>query len=352
MKKALCVWLCLLAGGFSLLSGCAGAAKTKYTASSFAYFDTVTTLVGYEDDREAFDRVWAQVEASLRTYHRLYTVYDTYEQVPNLAVINRQAGQKPVKTDPAVLELLSFCKEMHTLTGGQTNVAMGSVLSLWHSYRQAGIANPAEAQLPPMEALQKAARHTKIDDLVINPAEGTVFFADEQLQLDVGAIAKGYAVEQIAARLKADGHTGYLLNVGGNVRTVGSRGDGRPWTVGIENPNGSAENPFVAYVQLKDQALVTSGSYQRYYEVDGKRYHHIIDPHTLMPGTRYLSVSVLCADSGTGDALSTALFTLAPEEGLALVQSLPDTEAMWVLPDGSCRYSPGFEKHCVNQSGQ
>lgn len=348
MKKALCVWLCLLIGGLSLLSGCAGAEKTKYTASSFAYFDTITTLVGYETDRESFDRVWAQVEASLKTYHQLYTVYDTYEGVANLAVINRQAGQAPVKTDPAVIRLLSFCKEMHTLTGGQTNVAMGSVLSLWHDYRQAGIAHPAEAQLPPMEALQSAARHTQIEDLLIDPTAGTVAFADPQLRLDVGAVAKGYAVEQIAAQLQADGHTGYLLNVGGNVRTVGSRGDGKPWTVGIENPSRDTDAPFVAYVQLKDQALVTSGSYQRYYEVAGKRYHHIIDPHTLMPGTHYLSVSVLCADSGVGDALSTALFTLSLEEGMALVQSLPETEAMWVLPDGTRRYSPGFEKHCVD----
>jgi len=115
--------------------------------------------------------------------------------------------------------------------------------------------------------------------------------------------------------------------------------------VGIDNPDGEGEDAYFAYLSLAGQSLVTSGSYQRYYVVDGKRYHHIIDPDTLMPADGYLSVSVVCRSSADGDALSTALFCLSPEEGLALIESLPDTEALWVMSDGSRQQSSGFGRY-------
>jgi thiamine biosynthesis lipoprotein len=167
------------------------------------------------------------------------------------------------------------------------------------------------------------------------------------MTLDVGAVAKGYAVEMVARSLEEQGITGYLLNVGGNVRTVGSKQDGSPWIVGIENPADSEAEPYLAYLRLSGQSLVTSGSYQRYYVVNGKRYHHIIDPDTLMPHDLYLSVSVVCKSSADGDALSTALFCMTYEEGLTLIESIPDAEAMWVLPDGTKITSSGFDAFTV-----
>jgi thiamine biosynthesis lipoprotein len=162
------------------------------------------------------------------------------------------------------------------------------------------------------------------------------------MKLDVGAIAKGYAVEMVVRSLEELGISGYVLNVGGNVRTVGPKGDGEPWLVGIENPTEDAAEPYLVYLHLTNHSLVTSGSYQRYYVVDGTRYHHIIDPATLMPAQGYLSVSIICPSSADGDALSTALFCLSPEEGLALIRSLDGIEAMWVLSDGTKQFSDGF----------
>ena len=136
-----------------------------------------------------------------------------------------------------------------------------------------------------------------------------------------------------------------MINVGGNVRTVGGKGDGSKWTVGIENPKEDGEEAYLAYLELAGESLVTSGSYQRYYVVDGKRYHHIIDPETLMPSEGYVSVSVVCESSADGDALSTALFCMDYEVGAALVELLPDTEAMWVLQDGARKESSGFSEY-------
>jgi thiamine biosynthesis lipoprotein len=140
--------------------------------------------------------------------------------------------------------------------------------------------------------------------------------------------------------LEEKGVTGYVLNVGGNVRTIGTKGDGTPWTVGIENPDGG---DYLSYLNLSGQSLVTSGSYQRYYYVDGKPYHHIIHPETLMPSEGFLSVSVVCNDSGLADALSTTLFCLSLEEGKALIENFPDAQALWVDEKGVKTCSSGWK---------
>lgn len=315
----------------------------KYTAYYFDYFDTATTIVGYADSKEDFDAICADIAADLSEYHRLYTIYNLYDGVNNLCALNRADGEMAV--DTRITDMLSFAKEMYALTGGKTNVAMGSVLSLWHDARTHGTRHPESAALPSMEKLIAAAEHTDIEKLLIDPA-GTVTRSDPAMTLDVGAVAKGYAVEQIARRMEEKGITGYLLNVGGNVRTVGTRADGEKWTVGIENPTGDEENPFIAYLSLAGESVVTSGAYQRFYVVNGESYHHIIDPETLMPAAYFLSVSVICRDSGLGDALSTALFCMPEAEGRAFVETLENVEAMWVYQDGTQTHSSGFQKYC------
>lgn len=330
--------LCLLL--VCMLSACTPKTN-KYSAYSMDYFDTVTTITGYETSQEKFDTVANEVLSQLREYHLLYNIYLRYEGLENLCTINElvDGAHRTVTVDKRIIDMLLRAKEMYTLTGGMMNVAMGSVLSLWHDYRTIGKDDPALASLPPMDKLEAAAEHTDISALVIDEAACTVTLTDPDMTLDVGAIAKGYATECIARNLEEKGITGYVLNVGGNVRTIGTKPDGTAWTVGIENPDGG---DYLAYLQLSGQSLVTSGSYQRFYYVDGKPYHHIIHPDTLMPSEGFLSVSVICSDSGLADALSTALFCLPLEEGLALVESIPGTEALWLAEDGEQTASPGW----------
>ena len=348
MKRlvALCMCVVLLLCG----SGCAQqSTKTKYSNYYFDYFDTVSTIIGYEQTQEAFDATCAEIAALLEKYHRLYTIYSRFENFTNLVTVNdlNKGEHAVVRVDPELMDMLVFAKKMYAKTDGYVNVAMGSVLKIWHVYRNEGLDDPSIAALPPMDKLTAAAQHTDIDNLVLDEQNGTVYLADPQMTLDVGAIAKGYAVEAVARYLKNKGITGYLLNVGGNVCTIGMAGDGdKPWNVGIENPDREdTEKPYIEYLHLTDRSLVTSGSYQRYYEVDGQKYHHIIDPDTLMPGTNYRSVSVLAADSGLADAFSTALFLMPYEQGKALVEATEDVEAMWVMPDGEQRYSAGFKAY-------
>lgn len=338
----LCV--CMLALGCLPLAACSKKTE-KYSTHSFDFFDTATTITGYANKVEEFDAVSDKVFGLLSAYHQLYDIYTQYDGFVNLCTVNQMAGNgKPLEVDRRIIDLLVYAKEMYTLTDGRVNVAMGSVLSLWHQYRTEGMDQPAKAQLPPMAELKEAARHTNLNDVVIDKDKGTVTLQDAKMKLDVGAIAKGYAVEQVAKALEKDGVTGYVLNVGGNVRTIGCKSDGQPWTVGIENPD-KTKDDYLAYLELDGQALVTSGSYQRYYVVNGKEYHHIIHPDTLMPATGFVSVSVICADSGQADALSTALFCLSLKEGQKLIESLEGVEALWVALDGTQTASSGWNDY-------
>lgn len=350
MKKVISVFLIITLLLVQVLSFSACNEKTqlnKYSEYYFDYFDTATTIIGYEETEEEFDAICEEIKALLQEYHRLFTIYNRYDGLNNLVTINDLVDGKhtEVTVDQKIIDMLTFAKEMHVKTDGNVNIAMGSVLKIWHVYRNRGLDDPAAAELPPMDDLQEAAKHTNIDDLIIDDEKNTVFLADPEMSLDVGAIAKGYAAEKIAQYLEEKGVTGYLLNLGGNVRTIGMAEE-KPWNVGIENPDTeNEETPYIEFLHLQGESLVTSGSYQRFYVVNGENYHHIIDPATLMPGTKYRSVSVLTDDSGLGDAMSTALFLMDYEEGLELVKSMENVEAMWVLPDGEQRYSDGFKAY-------
>ncbi len=316
--------------------------KQKFNKVFYDYFDTVSTIVGYEKTQAEFDEKCEFIEKELRRYHELYDIYHTYSGITNMYVLNRDAVKAPVKVDPDIIALLDFGKEVYDVTQGMTNFAMGRVLAIWHEYRDLGNYDPMAAALPTMEELRAAAQHCDIGDVIIDEEAGTVFYADPLLRLDVGAIAKGYATERITQDLIKMGAHNYALNIGGNIRTIGAKSGGGGWVAGIQNPDLTSSDTYLLKVSLAGKALVTSGSYQRYYYVDGVRYHHIIDPETLMPKDTFVSVSILNEDSGMADALSTACFNLSLEDGMALIASLPDTEAMWVEPDGTEHYSEHF----------
>ena len=340
----------LLASQLSFFTSCNTVKeKQKFSEYYFDYFDTVTTITGYTETEEEFKSICEEIKKELECYHKLYNIYLRYDGINNICVINDVTDGKHnvVTVDKKIIDLLLYSKEMYSLTNGKINVAMGSVLSIWHKYRNWGLDDPANAELPPIKKLEEAKKHTDFNKVEIDEENSTVFLSDPEMTLDVGAIAKGYSVERIVEYLINQGVTDFLLNIGGNVRTIGMGKNNEPWKVGIENPNTKKqeETPHIEYLKISDLSLVTSGCYQRFYEVNGKNYHHIIDPETLLPGERYLSVSVLTTDSGLGDALSTSLFLMSVEDGKKIVESLENVEVMWVMPDGEQIYTEGFKNY-------
>lgn len=341
MKKAAGILLLVLLLAAFALPGSAD--MNKYSTVFMDTFDTVISLIGYAENQETFDARAAETHAMYLHLHKLFDTYNSYadEGITSVYDVNRQAAVEPVKVDPILFGLLTFCKSNYELVNGQTNVAMGSVLSIWHEYREAGLDDPENAKLPPMADLQAAAQHMNIDDLILDEAAQTVYFADPEMKLDVGAVAKGYATEQVCKDLPS----GYLVSVGGNVRATGPKPDGSAWIVGVQDPDGGAED-YLLRLNVSEGSIVTSGDYQRYYVVDGVRYHHIIDPQTLYPATRWRAVTIVCSDSGMADALSTSLFTMSQEDGQALLDEF-GAEAVWVTSGGELLYSPGLSEYIV-----
>jgi len=338
MKRVLSILLlCAL-----VLSGCARVKEPEikqYTATFLTLFDTVTSIVGRAESEQEHMQAAQAIHDQLLVYHQLFDIYNDYEGLNNLKTVNDNAGLAPVVVDRAVIDLLLDCRDYYELTDGLVNVAMGSVLSLWHEARNDGLNDIANAYLPDMEKLEEASRHTDLSCVVIDEAASTVFITDPQTRLDVGAVAKGWSAQRVAQQAPE----GLLISVGGNVIATGPKdANGTPWRVGVQNPDGGES--YLHTLNITGGSVVTSGDYQRCYMVDGKFYHHIIDPETLYPSTYWRSVTVICADSGLADALSTALFLLPLEAGMALAGQT-GAQAMWVNEAGEQFYTPGFEDY-------
>jgi len=305
----------------------------RYTSSFSDVFDTHSDLIAYAKTQEEFDEYSEIVYDRMAELHKLFDIYSDYEGINNLKTINDNAGIKPIAVDRDIIELVQFGITAYEQTNGTVNIAMGSVLKLWHEARTASPANPDNAYLPDMEQLKAAALNTDINDIVIDEIAGTIFLKNPETSLDVGAIAKGWAAgEAMKAAQKAGLQSG-LLNAGGDVVTLGipMGRSSEGWRVGIENPKVSADGvrEIVDMVLVSDMAVVTSGGYRRFYTVDGIVYNHIIDSETLMPAAHHASVTVLHHDAAVADMLSTALFILTKEQGELLLKEW-DAEAIWI----------------------
>lgn len=337
---ALCLALALVLS----LAGCSGKAQTAEPRgnSYFTYFDTVSYVFDYAgDSAEQFENRSAEVSGILEEYHKLFDIYHEYSGINNLCTVNRLAGGEPVSVDEKLIDFLSYAKELYEKTNGEMNVMMGAVLKLWHECRTAAGDDPSAARLPSQQELSEAAAHTDISLLEIDRENGTVRIADPKASLDVGAVGKGYATERAADYLTQEEACGYVLNVGGNIRIIGTKPDGSGWITGVRDPNDPDGN-FALRLLLSDTACVTSGSYERYYTVDGVRYHHIIDRDTLYPAGYFSSLTVITKDSALADTLSTALFCMSYEDGLALISAFDGVEVLWIYPDGAMEYTAGL----------
>lgn len=289
-----------------LCAASCGGAKKRFTAYDYS-FDTDVTLIAYCGSEKEFDSLRQTVLGEMRRLHRIFDIYHTYEGVDNLCAVNALAG-RAAPAEPEVMELLAFGKEVYDRTGGRVNIAMGAVLSLWHEARETGV-------LPDESALRAAGEHCKIESMRLDPENQTVTLLDPAMSLDVGAIAKGWAAQRAAEAAEATGYTDFVLSAGGNVIARG-QAEGRPWRVGVRDPQSEDGAALAAQLEASDTALVTSGGYERNLTVDGKTYCHIIDPATLYPADKLLSATVVLDDSGLADAYSTALFLMEPQEAL------------------------------------
>lgn len=349
MRKTAAILLTIM----MLLSACSGSntadddvtAYTRYQSDLPKLFDTSISFICYAKTEKEFEKYSEVIYNRMLELDNYYDIYNDYEGLNNLKTVNDNAGIEPVKVNQDIIDLVLLGKEAYDKTDGAVNIAMGAVLKIWHEARTFSLDNPSEAYLPDTDQLKAAAQNCDINDVIVDEKAKTVFLKNPAMSLDVGALAKGYAVNEAGKAAVKAGMKSGILNGGGNILTIGKpmESDRQRWGVGITHPIKSDDGVSkIDTVYTTDLAVVTSGNYQRFYTIDGMSYNHIIDSETLMPATRFSSVSILHTDSGIADMLSTALFVLTEEQGRQILKEF-DAEAMWVDNSGNMTATDGYK---------
>ena len=288
----------------------------KMYKESFMYMDTYIEIKVYGINKKKSEEVLSTAKKMYKEYHELTDRYNSYENINNVYYINNELDvNKEIELDSRLADLISFGLKAYEDTDGYINIAMGNVIDVWKSYREEGKKVPKTYEL--------MNQKININNISLN---GNKFIKKGKIKLDLGAFAKGYVTEEVGKYFESVGVTKYLINAGGNVKVGESYKRGK-YNVGIEEPFNTSN--IYKTLSVENVSIVTSGSYQRYYEVDNKIYNHIINPKTLYPENFMKSVTVVTKNSAYADILSTYLFLLPIEDGIKLVNSLDGVEAIW-----------------------
>jgi thiamine biosynthesis lipoprotein len=253
--------------------------------------------------------------------------------------INDQAGIKPVKVSDDIYPLLKRAYEYSQDSNGGFDMAIGSITQLWHIGFD-------DARKPSQTEIDQALKLVDYHKVQFNDQEKTVYLEEKGMQLDLGAIAKGYITDEVVKVLKDNGVTTAIVDLGGNVYVLGHspRGTDMDWTVGIQDPN-KARNTVLGSISESNKTLVTSGIYERFLEVDGQKYHHLFDPKTGYPFDNDIAgVTIITKKSIDGDGLSTAVFSMGVKKGLEYVEGLKDVDAIFVTKEDKVYVSKDIEK--------
>lgn len=272
----------------------------------------------------------AAIDAVMRDMYRIDRLMSTYKEDSELSRVNREAATRPVAISRELFDLISRSLEVSEITEGAFDITYASVGQLYDFRRKTR---------PSDEILEKALPAIDYRHVLLNKENHSIKFKRQGVRIDLGGIAKGHAVDRAITLLQARGITQAIVSAGGDSRIIGDR-RGRPWMIGVRDPR--REKEMAAILPLSDTAVSTSGDYERYFELDGVRYHHIISPASGRPVTGIRSVTVVGQDSTTVDALSTSVFVMGVEKGLSLIESLPDVEAVIIDAAGRMHYSSGL----------
>src|SRR5450755_574097 len=273
----------------------------------------------------------AAIDAVMAEMRRIDELMSHYKPESELSQINLRAAAEPVHVDRELFDLLKLSQHFSEITGGAFDITYAGVGRLY-DYRLH--IKPTEAQI------QAALPSVNWRNLLLDPDKLTVKFARPGMRIDVGGIGKGYAVDRCIAILQSLGFHHALVTAGGDSRIIGDR-DGRPWVIGIRHPDDP--NKIVTRLPLVDTAMSTSGDYYRYFDANGVRYHHIIDPRTGHSASRVRSATILGPTATETDGLSKTAFVLGAEKTLEIINRMPKFDAIFITPDGRVLYSHGLE---------
>ena len=325
--SSFCRILALLGGLAGLLSG--PSAQAEWFSRQEAIMGTVVRVELWHTDAAKADAAMAAVMAEM---HRIDEAMSPYKEQSELSRINREAAKGPVVISQEMVDILARSIEFSKLSDGAFDITFSSVGYLY-DYRKH--VKPSDAEVV------KALPGINYRHLLLDPEHRTIRYARDGVRIDLGGIAKGWAVDRCIAMLKKLGMTNAMVMAGGDTRLLGDR-RGRPWNVGVRDPRQKGAVAIV--LPLADTAVSTSGDYERYFEEDGVRYHHIINPKTGKSATGVRSVTVIAADATTTEGLTKSVFVKGPEAGMRFLQSVPGAEGIVIDEQGRVLYSSGLKK--------
>ncbi|MEJ2181991.1 MAG: FAD:protein FMN transferase [Nitrospirota bacterium] len=318
---------------FVLLACTRQGGERMFRKTTFAMDTMVTVTVVSKSE----DKAGAAIEAAFREIRRLERLLSFWTRDSEIAAINREAGRSPVNVSPETLEIVERALQVSRLTGGAFDPTIGPVIRLWDFRKKIK---------PGPEAVKEALARVGYRAIEVDRQKRTVYLSRADMSFDTGGIAKGYAADKAVQVLKQKGIRAGLVSVAGDIRAFGTKPDGGAWSVGIRNPRpeagGAGENELIAVLPLRDQAVSTSGDYERYFIRNGVRYHHLLDPRTGYPARGLVSVTVVAPEAVLTDGLATGVFVMGRKKGLELLEK-NGFEGVLVDEEGKRYVTAGLE---------
>lgn len=275
----------------------------------------------------AKEEAWAQarIDAGVAEIGRIEQLLTTYREDSETNLINRNAGIAPVRVSQETFDIIRRSLRISRLTQGAFDITYGSVdKRLWNF-------DTSMQSLPDPETARQMVRLINYQNVLLNEAETTVFLREEGMRIGFGGIGKGYAAEMAKRVMREQGVESGVVNASGDLTVWGQQPDGRPWTIGIINPNAAGQ--VFSYMEILNMAIATSGNYEKYVMIDGKRYSHTINPRTGLPVTGIKSVTILCPNAEIADAMATPVMIMGIRAGLDMIDQIKDIEAIVVDDD-------------------
>ncbi|WP_347158669.1 FAD:protein FMN transferase [Pontibacter chitinilyticus] len=279
---------------------------------------------------------WESIQAGISEIRRIEALISEWQPTSQTSAINRNAGIKPVVVDPELYDLISRCIRLSRLTGGAFDISFAAIDKVW---RFDGSMN----KLPSQEEVAASVRKIGYEKILLNPADHSVFLKEPGMKIGFGAIGKGYAANRARDVMREMGIAGGVVNAAGDLTTWGRQADGESWYVGIADP--AEKEKVFSWLTADNIAVVTSGNYEKYAEVDGKRYSHIIDPRTGWPATGLKSVTIVCPNAELADALATSVSVMGAEQGLSLINQLKGVECLLITDNNDVITSDKLHLH-------
>ncbi|MDD3269283.1 MAG: FAD:protein FMN transferase [Syntrophomonadaceae bacterium] len=322
-----------------IVAGCGNKPATiqEYCRENFI-MDTLIRIRVFSSDPESGAKA---LDEAFAEFARIGNLSDKFAEknlsepeISDVYRVNKYAGIKAVKVSEDTLAMLEKSQYFADVSNGAFDVTVGPVMDLW-GFGQAQYHLPSDRELKQKLTLVGYMR------IVINKQQKTVFLPQKGMSIDLGGIAKGYATDRAAQKLRQMGIKSAIINAGGNIYALGSKPDNSSWLAGIQDPR--EKSRLAAIIKVNDTAVVSSGDYERYFISKGIRYHHILDPSAGKPARKAISTTIVAPSAADADVLSTALFVLGPEKGMALLEKLPGIKAVFIDEHKNITYSPALQ---------